>query len=52
MQMKRDRVMDKREALEREGDSRRQRFRKAREFKCLSKELYVVTKVRSGLLPG
>ena len=50
MQMEPDRVMDKKERLDSEYDSRRQRFLKAREFKCLSKELYVITKVRFGLL--
>lgn len=38
--------MEKREVLEMEGDTRLERFLKARQFKELSKELYVVTKVR------
>jgi len=38
--------MEQRGILEVEGDTRLERFLKAREFKELSKELYVVTKVR------
>ncbi len=41
-----DRVMEKKEVLEMEGDTRLERFLKARQFKELSKTLYVVTKVR------
>lgn len=44
-----DRVMDKRNNLETGGDSRLQRNLKAREFKELAKELYIVTKVRFGV---
>ena len=38
--------MEQREVLEMEGDTRLERFKKARQFKELSKALYVVTKVR------
>ncbi len=38
--------MEKREVLEMEGDTRLERFLKARQFKELSKALYVVTKVK------
>jgi len=38
--------MEKKEVLEMEGDTRLERFLKARQFKELSKTLYVVTKVR------
>jgi hypothetical protein len=41
-----DRVLEKRAVLEKEGDTRLERFLKARQFKELSKALYVVTKVR------
>jgi hypothetical protein len=41
-----DRVMQDREVLEIEGDTRLEKFLKARKFKELSKALYVVTKVR------
>ena len=38
--------MEKRELLDLEGDTQLERFLKAREFKQLSKELYVVAMVR------
>jgi hypothetical protein len=41
-----DSVMEKRKALDMEGDTRLERFLKARQFKELSKALYIVTKVR------
>jgi hypothetical protein len=37
--------MEKREISEMEGDTRLERFLKAKQFKELSKALYVVTKV-------
>ena len=38
--------MEQRTALDMEGDTRVERFLKARHFKQLSKALYIVTKVR------
>jgi hypothetical protein len=49
---KRDRVIDSRRKLEMPGDSRLEKFLKAREFKELAKELYIVTKVRSWEFPS
>lgn len=41
-----DRVLELRNELDTEGDSRLQRNLKAREFKQLAKQLYIVSKVR------
>jgi hypothetical protein len=44
-QIQRVRVADDRERIERGGGSRLQRILQAREYKCRSKELYIVVKV-------